>query len=171
MGVAGILAMALITPNFFSSVLGLFTGAGDDPSIESRTGSISLAAEFIQRSPWFGRGLGTFLPKYRIFDNEYILLLVSIGIIGTLAFLALAGTTVITLLHLRTRLTDDSSRDLALALTAAVTAGFSCLFMFDAFAFPMTMGALFLVLGFAGALQRTKDAAIEGRQIKREGNR
>jgi O-antigen ligase len=152
-GGLGLLAMMVVTPNFFSSVIGLFTGAGDDPSIASRTGSFALAFEFLERNPWFGRGLGTFLPKYRIFDNQYLLLLVTVGAVGTLAFLALGVTSVVMLLRLRSRLQDAASRDLALALVAAVSAGFSCLFMFDAFAFPMTMGTLFLVLGAAGALR------------------
>ena len=37
---------------------------------------------------------------------------------------------------------------------AAVLSGFCSLAFFDAFAFPMTMGALFLVLGIAGAFTR-----------------
>ena len=152
-GAGGALLMSVVTPNFLNSVIGLFTGAGDDPSIASRTGSFSLAFEFLERNPWFGRGLGTFLPKYRIFDNQYLLLLVTVGVVGTLAFLALGVTAIVTLLRLRARLQDVATRDLALALVAAVCAGFSCLFMFDAFAFPMTMGTLFVVLGVAGALR------------------
>ena len=153
-GGAGVVVMMVVAPNFFSSVIGLFTGAGDDPSIASRTGSFAVAFEFLERNPWFGRGLGTFLTKYRIFDNQYLLLLVTVGVVGTLAFLALGVTAVMTLLRLRARLQDVASRDLALTLVAAVSAGFSCLFMYDAFAFPMTMGTLFLVLGAAGALRR-----------------
>ncbi|MFB7891625.1 O-antigen ligase family protein [Microbacterium sp. NPDC056044] len=156
--VVGLLAMTVLAPNFLSSIIGLFTGASEDPSITSRTDSFALALEFIERNPWFGRGLGTFLPKYRIFDNQYLLLLVTIGIVGTVAFLALGVTAAVTTIRLRRRLRDDSSRDLAMTLTAAICAGFSCLFMFDAFAFPMTMGTLFLILGLAGALRRVEDA-------------
>jgi O-antigen ligase len=151
---AGILAMMLVTPNFLNSVIGLFIGASEDPSIESRTDSYALAVQFIGDKPWFGRGLGTFLPKYRIFDNQYLLLLVTIGIVGALAFVGLAVTAVAATLRVRTHLQDRGSRDLALAICAAVGAGFVCLFMFDAFAFPMTMGALFLILGMAGSFRR-----------------
>lgn len=161
LGFTGILAMMVVTPNFLNSVVGLFTGAGEDPSIASRTGSVSLVAEFVGRKPWFGRGLGTFLPKYRIFDNEYFLLLVGVGVVGTTAFLAIGITAIATLLRLRASFADEASRDLSVALIAAVTAGFSCLFMFDAFAFPMSMGALFLVLGLSGALRRTRNATAE----------
>ncbi|WP_091492801.1 O-antigen ligase family protein [Microbacterium pygmaeum] len=155
---AGLLAMLVLTPNFVNSIAGLFTGAGDDPSITSRTDGFAVAGNFIAQNPWFGRGLGTFLPKYRIFDNQYLLLLVTIGIVGTLAFLALGVTAAVTMFRLRTRLRDEASRDLAMALAAAICAGFACLFMFDAFAFPMTMGTLFLILGMAGALRRIEAA-------------
>lgn len=153
-GIAGLIAMMAIKPNFLSSVVGLFSGAGDDPSITSRTDSFSLAAEFIAMHPWFGRGLGTFLPKYRILDNQYLLLLVTIGIVGMVSFLALGVTAVISTLRLRKRLHNEAGRDLSLALCASVCAAMGCLFTFDAFAFPMTMGALMLIIGIAGALRR-----------------
>ena len=81
-----------VTPNLFGSIVGLFAGAPEDPSITSRTDSFDLPVEFIAPQPLFGRGLGTFLPKYRIFDNQYLVLLVTIGIVGTLAFVALGVT-------------------------------------------------------------------------------
>ena len=153
-GVVGLLAAFMIAPRFVDSIIGLFTGADEDPSIASRTDSFSLAFEFIAQNPLFGRGLGTFLPKYRIFDNQYLLLLVTVGIVGTLAFLAVGITAVITMLRLRRRLQDEGTRDLTTSLVASICAGFACLFMFDAFAFPMSMGTLFFVLGLAGALRR-----------------
>lgn len=150
----GSLLMLVVSPNFLNSVMKLFTGASDDPSIESRTNSYGLAAQFIDRNIWFGRGLGTFLPKYWIFDNQYLLLLVTIGFVGTLAFTCLGATAAVVAWRTRRRLPDESGRDFALSLLAAVLAGFTCLFMFDAFAFPMTMGTLFLILGMIGCLDR-----------------
>lgn len=155
-GMAGLVAMVVVTPNLLDSIVRLFTGAADDPSVTSRTDSFALASETIARYPLFGRGLGTFLPKYRILDNQYLLLLVTIGIIGTLAFVALGLTAAILMARLRAIVRDDATRDLAIALAAAVCAGFGCLLMFDAFAFPMTTGTLFLILGMAGALWRVE---------------
>lgn len=160
-GVGGFLAMMIATPNLLNSIIGMFTGVAEDPSISSRTDSFSLAFEFIGNNPWFGRGLGTFLPKYRIFDNQYLLLLVTIGIVGTLAFLALGITVVVMLLKLRTTLRNEASRDLSVAIAASVTAGFTCLFMFDAFSFPMTTGTLFLLLGIGGALRRIEHSKAD----------
>ncbi|WP_405218119.1 O-antigen ligase family protein [Agrococcus sp. Ld7] len=153
-GLAGLIAMMIVTPRLLSSISELFTGAADDPSITSRTDSFALAGEFIARWPLFGRGLGTFLPKYRILDNEYLLLLVTIGVVGTTAFLVLGATAVVLLARLHRTGRQDETGALAMALAAAVCAGFACLFMFDAFAFPMTTGTLFLILGLAGALWR-----------------
>jgi O-antigen ligase len=98
--------------------------------------------------------LGTFLPKYRIFDNQYLGLLVTGGIIGTAAFIALGVVAIVCLLRLRARTTHTATRDLSVSLVAAIAVGFACLVMFDAFAFPMTMGCLFLLLGVAGCLRR-----------------
>jgi O-antigen ligase len=150
----GVAAMTVITPNLFNSVVGLFTGVSNDPSIASRTGSFDLAFHFIVQNPWFGRGLGTFLPKYRIFDNQYLGLLVTGGIIGTAAFIALGVVAIVCLLRLRARTIHTATRDLSVSLVAATAVGFACLVMFDAFAFPMTMGCLFLLLGVAGCLRR-----------------
>lgn len=166
-GAAGLLAMVAIVPRFVDATIGLFSTASDDPSVTSRTGSFSLAFQFFDQHPWFGRGLGTFLPKYRIFDNQWLLLLVTVGIVGTLAFLALGAAMSVSTFRLRGELADGASRDLALMLGAATCTGFVCLLLFDAFAFPMTMGTLFLVLGLSGAL-RTITADERSRTLSRE---
>lgn len=166
LGALGIAALVLVTPTLVSSILSLFTGASEDPSIASRTDSFALAASFIAENPWFGRGLGTFLPKYRIFDNQYLGLLVTVGMVGTVLFLALGAVAIAALVRVRHRAMDDRTRDLASALAAALAVGFVCLIMFDAFAFPMTMGTLFLLLGMAGALRRTEDR-VGAMQVER----
>jgi O-antigen ligase len=151
---AGTAVGMVVAPAMLASILGLFTGAADDPSVASRTGSFALAGEFIARDPLFGRGLGTFLPTYRIFDNQYLLLLVTIGVVGTALFCGLGAAAVRALVLARAQSvdTDPRSHDLALALIASVVVGFVSLFFFDAFAFPMTMGALFLLIGLTGSL-------------------
>ncbi len=151
----GAVAGLVVAPGMLSSMLGLFTGASEDPSVTSRTGSFDLAGEFIARDPLFGRGLGTFLPTYRIFDNQYLLLLVTVGLVGTVLFCGICAATVRVLVRARRHSagTDPRSADLALALMASVVVGFVSLFFFDAFAFPMTMGALFLLVGVAGSLR------------------
>ena len=155
---AGLCAVIVASPRLIRSISTLFVGAGDDPSIESRTDSYAFAWQFLVQHPLFGRGLGTFLPKYRIFDNQYLLLLVSVGIVGTIAFCALAVTATVMLVRRHRQLARPADRDLAVCLIAGVISGFSSLAFFDAFAFPMTMGSLFLLLGLVGAFHRLSEA-------------
>ncbi|WP_454851937.1 O-antigen ligase family protein [Promicromonospora soli] len=152
-GAAGAVAVAVTAPGIATSMLGLFADADQDPSVASRTTSLSAAGDFIARDPLFGRGLGTFLPTYRIFDNQYILLLVTVGVVGTALFVGLWLATLRVLLRVRSTSGDDRTRSLATALAASVSAGFVSLSFFDAFAFPMTMGTLFLLIGLSGALR------------------
>lgn len=149
-----VLAAALFAgvPRLFGTIGSLFRNVGNDPSIASRTDSYDLFWEFFTKAPFFGRGLGTFLPKYRIFDNQYLMLLVGVGIIGTLAFVAVLGTSVYVAIRITRRSADPVARDLALSCAASVTAGAVGLATFDGFAFPMTMGTIFLVIGMIGAL-------------------
>ncbi|MDQ7992116.1 MAG: O-antigen ligase family protein, partial [Propionicimonas sp.] len=155
---AGLGALAVVlfaaVPRLFGTIGALFRNVGDDPSISSRTDSYDLAFEFIGNSPFFGRGLGTFLPKYRIFDNQYLVLLVSIGVVGTIAAVVLFLTGVWVALSVARSDPEPENRDVGLTIAAAIAAGAVSLATFDAFAFPMTMGTLFLVLGMAGAAYR-----------------
>lgn len=164
----GLAVAGAMAPRLFRSITGMFAGASEDPSIESRTGSYAVAWSFLSHHPWFGRGLGTFLPKYRIFDNEYMGLLVCVGVVGTVAFLALALVSIAELTR-ALRSADPEHRGLAVALIAAVVSGFASLAFFDAFAFPMTMGTVFLVLGIAGATTRLvaeeRDRSLLDREV------
>lgn len=152
--VVGITAVAIAMPRLMRSTLNLFVGADEDPSVTSRTDSFAVAWDFFREAPFFGRGMGTFLPKYRIFDNQYLWMLVSVGLVGTLALVGLAVAATLLMIRVRRLSKTVQTADLAVSLIAAVAAGFLSLAFFDAFAFPMTMGTLFLVLGLAGALFR-----------------
>jgi len=157
--VAGTVVVAAAVPRLFNSIIGLFAGVESDPSISSRTDSFSFAWRFIVDSPFFGRGLGTFLPKYRIFDNEYLGMLVTIGFVGTAAFVCIGIVAVAQLLRVYGAATDDGTKDFSVSLIGSIAAGFASLAFFDAFAFPMTMGTLFLAIGIAGALVRLESVA------------
>lgn len=150
----GVTVLSLAIPPLFRTVRSMFVTAKDDPSITSRTDSYAIALQFFENAPVFGRGLGTFLPKYRIFDNNYLGLLVSGGVVGTIAFVAIPLTAIVLLVRRRRRWTDPQANDLALSLMAGIAAGSVALAFFDGFAFPMTMGTFFLTLGIAGALVR-----------------
>ena len=88
------LTLFMTVPGMLGSLAALFTGISSDSSTQSRTGSYSIAAEYVERSPLLGRGFSTFLPSYRILDNELLLLLIEVGLVGLIAFLVLVLTAV-----------------------------------------------------------------------------
>jgi O-antigen ligase len=141
----------LSVPGLLGTVTGLFTGIGDDSSAQSRTGSYAIASEFIERSPLFGRGFSTFLPKYRILDNQYLCLAIEIGLIGLVAVLGLFVVGALCARRMRVVGRDERTRQLGQALAASICAGAAGLALYDGFGFPMATGTHFLMLGLAGA--------------------
>lgn len=160
-------AVFLTTPGLLGTLLGLFTGIGGDSSAQSRSGSYEIASEFIARAPIFGRGLFTFLPRYRILDNQYLGLLIDVGVVGLAAFLGLIVAGMFCARAVRKLSDDDDTKQLGQSLVASIAAGASGLALFDGFSFPMSTGVFFLLLGIAGALWRlerqrpTTDTAAE----------
>ncbi len=144
----------LAIPGMLGSLLGLFTGIGTDSSALSRTGSYSIVEEFVASSPLFGRGFSTFLPQYRILDNQYLGLAIETGLVGLSAFLALVAAAMLAARRAHRSARDLLGAQLAAGLLGAVTAGAVTLALFDGLSFSMSAGVLFLSLGLAGASRR-----------------
>jgi O-antigen ligase len=142
----------LMVPGMLGTITKLFTGISNDSSALSRTNSYPLAWEFISRSPAFGRGFQTFLPSYRILDNQYLGLLIETGFVGVLALLGLFVTAIATAFVARSRFTDVRSRSAAAALAASVAAPAACLAFVDGFSFPLMAGLTFLSCGLIGTV-------------------
>lgn len=153
--IAGLMVVVFVTiPGMLGTLVGLFSGIGNDSSALSRTGSYALAWDFITRTPFVGRGFQTFLPVYRILDNQYLLITIEAGVIGLGTLLWLFGSGVRTGLRVRRRSTDPQVRGLAQALAASIAAGAFGFVLFDAFSFPQLSALVFLVLGAAEGLHR-----------------
>jgi len=144
----------LTIPGMLRTLTTMFTGIGGDSSARSRTDSYGLALEFVARNPVVGRGWSTFLPAYRILDNQYLGALVEVGVLGLSALLALILTAFLSARRARTLTTDPSQRDLAQATAAGIASAAVSLAFFDGFGFPMASGLFFLVIGMSGALGR-----------------
>lgn len=144
----------MTVPGLIGSLTGLFTTIGDDSSAASRSGSYPIASEFISRAPFFGRGLFTFLPRYRILDNQYLGLLIEVGFVGVALFLGLIVAAMMCARAVRRHSDDDYMQQVAQSLVASVAAGAVGLALFDGFSFPMSTGLFFLILGVAGGLWR-----------------
>ena len=135
--------------NLFVSLLG-----GVDSSALSRTNSYAVAGEYIAERPFLGRGIGTFLPSYRILDNQYLITTIEAGLLGVAALLALFLTGVFTARGVRRRSSDPIVRSLAQSLAAAAAAAMVSFATFDALSFAMAAGMTFFLLGCVGAMWR-----------------
>lgn len=152
-GVAGIVILYLLVPGLGGTIFGMFSAS--DPSVVSRTSSIDVAIGYLSLEPVFGRGLGTMSPMYRIFDNQYFGMLIEIGIVGTLSFLALVLVGVMSTFLGHSR-ADQLFGGLGPALAGGVLAGSLLCAFFDAFHFPQAVGMLMLMLGLCGAYWNVK---------------
>ncbi|GAA3632523.1 O-antigen ligase family protein [Microlunatus ginsengisoli] len=154
---AGVLlagSVFVLVPGMMGTIRGMFLGLDTDPSVASRTGSFAIAQEFFESSPLIGRGFGTFLTSYRILDNQMLLMLVELGIVGVATFLAIALSAFIGPLLARRTAWTELDRQLGVALAASTLAGSTLMFYFDALSFPIAFGTWCLVIGIAAAYWR-----------------
>ena len=158
---AGLVYVAV--PGMIGTIRYLFLNVGQDASTTSRTGSYELATAFIERNPFFGRGFGTFLPQYRILDNQYLLTAIELGALGLIALVALLVVGIV--VALRTGLSHPPGLDRLLgpALASSILVGGVLTAFSDIFSFRMSAGTLFLVLGICAAYLR-----LYGRQLPAE---
>jgi len=150
-------AVVFVTvPGMVGTISGLFGGVVSvDSSIGSRVDSYAIAADYFSRAPIIGRGFGTFLPRYRIFDNQYLLGLVETGLLGLLAMVLLWVVPVVGIARVIRRSDPGSQqRLLGAGLLASCVVGGVGLAFFDGFGFPMMPTIWFVVLGLGGAYTR-----------------
>jgi O-antigen ligase len=155
LAIVGLVTFLFLTVHgLLGTISGLFTGLSSDSSASSRTGSYGLALDFIKRSPYFGRGFHTFSPNYHIFDNQYLGLLVELGVIGTGTVIVIFASAIRAAWIVRRRSTDPETRSLAQALAASVLSTGLSIALYDAFGFGMATGLMFVVIGCCGCLWR-----------------
>jgi len=145
----GAVAVYVAVPGMAGAILGMFST--NDPSVTSRTDSYDEAMQFFLVSPFVGRGFGTFLPSYRILDNQYLLSAVEIGIVGVLALIAVVASAMAAAYFSRRVHAGEPMKAMGLALVASMLAGSLNFALFDAFAFPQACGTVFMVAGLCGA--------------------
>lgn len=150
-GAAMVVGLYVAVPGLIGTFRGLFLGVGQDESTTSRTSAYGVAIDIASNYGPFGRGFGTFLPKYYFLDNQFLLLLVEVGVVGLLAFLSMVIVGLIQTQVARRHATSPQLAIASQALTASIAAVVLLYAFFDAMSFVMSAGTLFLLLGLAGA--------------------
>lgn len=155
-----LMGVGAAVPGLLGTLRGLFTGAGNDSSIDSRTESYGVAFSYVFRHPILGRGYGTFLPNYWILDNAWLQLLIGTGIVGTLAFFFLVFQALRSARMAERIFAAQATAEghkhalLARSVMAGSAAGAVSLFFFDGLSFPQSAGAVMMMFGLAGASLR-----------------
>lgn len=152
--VGGFGAVYVAVPGLLGTMTRLFTGISSDNSALSRVDSYGIALHYVGLDPLFGRGFGTFLPRYHILDNQYLGTVVETGLVGLATFLALLVTAAVVAVRMGRRLPSVADRSLAVSLVAGLASAAAAAATFDALGFPQVAGCLFLFLGLVAALSR-----------------
>jgi hypothetical protein len=164
--ILGVVALWFLVPGLLSTFRTLFATLTGDSSTTSRTSAFSTAMPYIAQHPWLGHGFGTFFPATYFFtDDQYLLSLIEIGVVGVLALLGLFITGLVTARKVRHATTNPELRDLGQSLTATIAVSMVTFATFDALSFGMAAGLTFVFLGCAGAalrLVRTQGAKADG---------
>jgi len=147
--------MRLLVPGLIGTLLSLFKNLNGDPSIQGRTDDYASAGKQIHEHLLFGRGFGTYLPdKYGPLDNQYLGSIVETGLVGV-ATLAIMMFTAVAAARAARRVSEDPAvRDLAQSLAASIVILIAAYATYDAFAFSMSTGLSFVLVGACGVLLR-----------------
>lgn len=142
----------LTVPGLLGTLRSYFVNAGSDTSISTRTDDYSAVARFVRQSPLIGRGPATFLPKYRILDNQWLAQLIETGIIGAIALAVYYLTPAVLGSAWRKLASDPLDRSLGRMFVGISAVAVFGSMTYDFYAYPMDPSFLALYLGIGGAM-------------------
>jgi hypothetical protein len=142
------IAVHLIAPGQIGSVVSeLLPGHVNTVSTTTvRVARYDAVRPDIMSHLWLGRGFQSYDPKkYRVLDNEYLGLLIGVGLIGTLIYFAIFGS-MLRVAHPMVRGPDPLRARVALPAIAAIVVVIVSNALFDVLSFPH-VSYLFFFLG------------------------
>lgn len=152
----GLMAVLMVArPGLLGTIRSLFVNLGNDPSVTGRTEDYEAIGAYLAERPWFGRGPGTFIPTiYRYLDNEWLMHLITAGIVGTAALAALHITAISLAGLAYRRARHEADKHLCACLIAVQVIAMLVAGTFDAMTFTTHTTLLALLTGAAGAMWR-----------------
>lgn len=157
LALVGLVAMQAAAPGLLGSLRSLFAfgNVAADPSIAGRTADYEAVEGLWLAHPLFGIGPGTYIPSlYRILDNQYLYSLITNGLFGLAAIIALFAVGYSLARRVRRYSPDPEARDMGQAMAGAIAGAAVASVTFDAFGFLMMFVLTHLLIGAAGALWR-----------------
>jgi hypothetical protein len=162
LGVVMVVVIQGIAPGALSGIRYELTG-GSELSNQARTDDYGAIEPDLLAHPVIGRGYGTYDPlghiltgspqRHRFLDNQYLLLLIEVGIIGLLAYLAIIAVAIASL-HTVARRAKPARAGPAVAIIGGIAAFAVANFLFDALAFPHVPYLFFFLLALGAICAR-----------------
>jgi O-antigen ligase len=154
-GIAVLAGIMVVQPGLLGTIRSLFLGMGNDPSIQGRTQDWDTMMAYFAERPWFGRGMGTFIPDlYIVVDNQWLQQLVGGGLIGVAALLALHVAGFVAAMVARSRSSSAEDRHLCACIASIQPIAIVANATFDSFAFSTFVATLALITGMSGTIWR-----------------
>lgn len=142
-----------VLPGLLGTVRSLFTGLESDPSIQGRTDDYPLVMREFGERPLVGQGVFTWVPMvYRTIDNQMLVLLLEIGILGTIAFAVLVLTGQFLAWSPWRTPSKYEHRHLGLAISGSMAGIVVSFVTFDALSFRQVAGLTFFYIGLSGTV-------------------
>ena len=152
----------MAAPGLIGTLASFFSAGSSDSSIQYRLVDYPVADRLWEQAPWFGHGGGTYIPvdSLYIFDNQYLMTLVELGLFGLVAVAVFFFVPAAAALIARARSRVPELRQLCAALAGAGLAAAASSFTFDSLSFPMFVNVYALVIGLIGACWRLTLAEV-----------
>ena len=148
-----LVAFPVVAPGILGTVRSFFFAGTQDDSITGRLDDYANLPGLLDGHVWFGRGFGTFIPSdYFFLDNQYLMSLLTGGVVGMLSLVSLYVVGAGTARGARKRFSRSEDKDLAQAVAAAILALAVTAATFDQFSFLQAAFLVFLLGGIASAL-------------------
>jgi hypothetical protein len=149
----GLLVFPAIAPGILGTMKSFVFAGTTDSSITGRLDDYAFIPGLMQGHWLFGRGFGTFEPTiYFWLDNQYLMALITGGIVGLVVFIAIFVMGASVARGARKRFTRTADRDIAQAIAAGIVAVAAAAGTLDLFSFLQPTFVLFLLAGCGAAL-------------------
>jgi O-antigen ligase len=148
-------AIGATGPGLVRTLLRLFQNTSQNSSIQARTSRYPMVFRYVAEHPWLGRGTGTYVsPQYQVLDNQWLSTLISNGVIGVVAMLALSVTGIVLAVLALRRSSSREVRHLCAVLISTQLIAIAVAGTFDSFGYSTYVMTLGLCLGLCGAVWR-----------------
>lgn len=152
-------SIQVVRPGLLATLRALLLAGDRDPSVQGRLEDYDFVTPYIRERLWLGRGVGTWLPElYQLLDNQWLVTLVTTGLVGVAGLAAFFLTGVLTAGRVRRFAVDPADRHLAAVLAVALLVMAISAFTFDALYFSTYFVTVHVLLGLVGALWRVTRA-------------